>query len=397
MKKILLHEIDFTALDVFKTALTRSFHRRTVYKHKTEKKYIKVWDAGYHQSGRFLDAYEKGFYNEIACMEGVIFDEQGNCRGYATPEGTWPPVLIEDTPNKLEFFKLQSHEKQNTQYNALYNKLIYAIKNTDIVYWDLTKSNIAEINGNYYLVDLCTVGTFSEFRKDPDYPVVMECIPSDFKDFIIFQDKKRTKELLTKAWSIPTEIHNGGSYNDMEYDGEHYKGERKWSVRWDTIMKVSRIIKGKRVLELGSNIGLASIYSMKYAEAKSATAVDRVGRMIDSGILTAKALGEKVQYIHMDLEINDYESILGNDYDVVFCMSILKWVTDKNRFLKYLSNFNFVIYEGHNTVEEDIATFKSVGFEYHKILGATPIYTYSDDKTTRTLILFIKDILLFTP
>ena len=83
----------------------------------------------------------------------------------------------------------------------------------------------------------------------------------------------------------------------------------------------------------------------------------------------------------MDTNTN-YEEKIGYDYDIVFCMSLIHWVKDKNRLMRYLSNFNHVIFEGHESNSVEIAQFKKYGFDKYAILG-------NADKE-RTIILFSK-------
>ena len=49
--------------------------------------------------------------------------------------------------------------------------------------------------------------------------------------------------------------------------------------------------------------------------------------------------------------------------DVVFALSVLNWLDDKQRFVNFLSRFDEVIYEGHDPEEVEIERFRRVGFE----------------------------------
>ena len=51
---------------------------------------------------------------------------------------------------------------------------------------------------------------------------------------------------------------------------------------------------------------------------------------------------KKPQRTNFDEDPN-YETKIGYDYDVVFCMSLLHWVQDKERLLRYLSHFDQVL------------------------------------------------------
>ena len=82
---------------------------------------------------------------------------------------------------------------------------------------------------------------------------------------------------------------------------------------------------------------------------------------------------------------------IGVNFDIVFVMSILKWINEKERFLQYLKNFKNIIYEAHEPNTEVINMFKNIGFNYYKILGETQIGVSYGKNDTRTLFLF-KDI-----
>lgn len=202
--------------------------------------------------------------------------------------------------------------------------------------------------------------------------------------------------LLNKALSIPT---SGGSlaYYSLNVNGQKTKGERSWQERWNIIKKAINY-ENKKILDLGCNTGLCGVYLLKFAKAHSVVGVDRpdndlstngIPRLIESANLLQKAFNVSFKIIQTDLNTQNYEEIIGTNYDIVFCMSILKWVNNKERFLKYLSNFKNIIFEGHESDEIEIKRFKRLGYNY-KILGTTQVgLSYSTD-SIRTLIHFYK-------
>ncbi len=210
-------------------------------------------------------------------------------------------------------------------------------------------------------------------------------------------------DLLKKALSIPSGGSNGKSYYNITINGEKIGGERAWENRWNLI-KDSLNFKNKKILELGCNIGMSSMYILKFRRAKSSVGVDlpneqlaKVGnpRMIEAAHLLQQAFNIPMEIKQLDFNIDNYEQIIGNNYDIVLCTSILKWVNDKQRFLKFLSNFKYVIFEGHDDDKTEIERFNSVGFKYYKILGSTQIgASYTQDQH-RTLICFSKTPLFF--
>jgi SAM-dependent methyltransferase len=204
-------------------------------------------------------------------------------------------------------------------------------------------------------------------------------------------------ELLNKAWKIPTGGAHAKPYYSIDVDGHHFSGERSWDARWSFIQDAMDY-RNARVLELGCNVGLASTYLLKYKEAASATGVDRLDyllaqndmpRLMEAAKLIHQAFGVHVNLVQTDINSSDYEDLLGNDYDVVFCMSFLKWVQDKERLLDYLSTFRNVIFEGHESDEVEIERFAQRGFR-HVILGKTQVGVSYPSDATRTVIYFYK-------
>lgn len=205
--------------------------------------------------------------------------------------------------------------------------------------------------------------------------------------------------LLEKAWQIPTGGAHAKPYYSIELDGHSFPGERSWDARW-ALMKDAASFKNKRILELGCNVGLASVYLLKYRGAESSVGLDRpdpllakedMPRMIEAAQLIQKAFKVSFPIVQTDVNNSSYEEILGYDYDVVICMSFLKWVQDKERLLHYLAHFDHIIYEGHDPDETEISRFQNYGFEY-RILGSTQVGVSYPADATRTMIYFFKPL-----
>ena len=213
---------------------------------------------------------------------------------------------------------------------------------------------------------------------------------------VCLEDPSVKLHFLRLAWKLDTGGGRDKSYNELVVNGVRFPGERKWDLRWNLIKDVISF-KGKKILELGSNVALASVYLLKYRKAASCTAVDLPNaqlaqrgtpHLLRAARLVQRAFGMRVKLLQVDLNKNNYESSIGYSYDVVICMSLLKWVHDKERLLQFLSHFPHVIYEGHDSDDREIARFRAHGFTSHKILGKTHIgVSYASDKK-RTLIYF---------
>lgn len=137
-----------------------------------------------------------------------------------------------------------------------------------------------------------------------------------------------------------------GNYYDITVNGEHFKGTRLWKERWD-ILKENIDFNGLKVLDLGTFLGFVPTFALKYGGAIKATGVDR--NCLDSAIAFAKGFDVKSEFMVLNFDEDNYESMIGYDYDIVFCMSLYHWVKEKDKLISYLANFDQVIYEGHDT------------------------------------------------
>ena len=153
------------------------------------------------------------------------------------------------------------------------------------------------------------------------------------------------------------------AYYAIDFEGYHFPGERPWNERWNRFSNVTDY-EGKTILELGCNMGLLSIYLLKEAGAANSIGVDHDKKILES----AKLISEVFEVNPVFRQINfdsakDWESELSSyKIDIVFALNVLNWVNDKERFLRFLSNFPEVIFEGHDTTEVERKRFEQIGF-----------------------------------
>jgi len=153
------------------------------------------------------------------------------------------------------------------------------------------------------------------------------------------------------------------AYYAIDFEGYNFPGERSWNERWNRFSNVTDY-EGKTILELGCNMGLLSIYLLKEAGAANSIGVDHDKKILES----AKLISEVFEVNPVFRQINfdsakDWESELSSyKIDVVFALNVLNWVNDKERFLRFLSNFPEVIFEGHDTTEVERKRFEQIGF-----------------------------------
>tara|TARA_Y100000389_G_scaffold38883_1_gene33255 strand:+ start:5863 stop:6549 length:687 start_codon:yes stop_codon:yes gene_type:complete len=203
--------------------------------------------------------------------------------------------------------------------------------------------------------------------------------------------------LLKEVFSYNTS--GGGiNYYSIVIDGIKYPGERNWDIRWNILKNIE--YENKRILDIGCNTAITLTYLKKFKKVKYCLGVDMPDELLiktnkTNTIIAAKKLDQAFQvsndYLQIDLNNSDYENEIGTNFDIVFVMSILKWIYDKPRFLNYLKNFNSIIYEAHEPTNEVIEMFSNLGFNDYKILGKTQVGISYGDNQFRHLFLFTKN------
>jgi len=184
----------------------------------------------------------------------------------------------------------------------------------------------------------------------------------------------KLKQLLD-AWRLAQKSNASApalplAYYAIDFKGYHFPGERPWNERWDRLKNVSGY-SGKTILELGCNMGLLSIHLLKEAGAAKCIGVDHDKKILES----AKLISEVFEVNPVFRQINfdsakDWESDLSSyKINIVFALNVLNWVNDKDRLLKFLSNFPEIIFEGHDTTEVERKRFEQIGFNTIEEIG----------------------------
>lgn len=205
--------------------------------------------------------------------------------------------------------------------------------------------------------------------------------------------------ILKEAFSLNTSG-NGKCYYQTKLNNVLYAGERDWDLRWNLLKDIIDY-NNQNVLEIGCNMGIFINYLKKFRNINKAVGVDQPDHMLIQSnkkdtIKAAKLLTkglllkeDSIEYKQLDLNSENYEQIIGENFDIVIAMSIYKWIEDKDRFLKYLSKFNTIIYEGHDSDEEEIKRFSNFGFK-NQIIGKTQVGASYNKDSYRSMILFTK-------
>jgi SAM-dependent methyltransferase len=184
----------------------------------------------------------------------------------------------------------------------------------------------------------------------------------------------RAKELL-EAWRLG-QISDanapglGIAYYSLDVDGVHFPGERTWTDRWDVLRKVADF-NGKRVLELGCNMGLLSTYLLKEGGAAAVLGVDYDADILTSARTVADAFGVHPEFtqVNFDADAGWEERLAQHKPDIVFALNVVNWLSDKERFVRFLVQYPVVIIEGHDDFDTEVARLNAAGPMSCQLLG----------------------------
>jgi len=393
--------IDFSSCEVLKeNKLFYDPYDRLYYKIWEEEAVL--WDRRIGDT--FLLALNVGFYEGLTDINEILISDNNTCVGYSMSPYNCPlhdkdgiiygNVLRHKNKHNFNIFNRAS--EQNAKYRRFYNKLIERAKRTDFFYYDLVQSNVAETERDYYIIDIESVAHIRGLYKIPKYH--RECIPEDYYEFLqnLYKEKIQLwnsgidMKLISQAWSMSTGGLNRKPYYSIIINGKYFDGERAWELRWKQF-RDEIDWKGLKILDLGTCMGIVPAYLLKYFELQSATAIDFNQHHIIATQLVRKAFRipeEKMKIINLDIDNSDYEHILGYDYDVIFCLSFLRWVKKKERFLKYLSNFKHIILEAHDLDGNVEKIFRDIGFIQFHLLGESRIGKSFSENNKRSMYHF---------
>lgn len=145
------------------------------------------------------------------------------------------------------------------------------------------------------------------------------------------------------------------SHADMPYQQIEGVGERDCDHRWAILQPD---VKGKRVLDLGCNLGYFAGRALREGAA-SVLAIDRDGAIVEAAKKLHPALdGNCVQ---MDLD----KTLPGGEYDTCFCLSIWQHMRDGKRpLLEMLKRIPVTYWEDANLTQPDL---EHLGFNVERL------------------------------
>ncbi|MCE3249917.1 MAG: Protein kinase domain, partial [Geminicoccaceae bacterium] len=153
------------------------------------------------------------------------------------------------------------------------------------------------------------------------------------------------------------------TYYALDFGGLRWPGERPWDLRWRVLRQITAL-RGRRVLELGCNLGLLSIFLLKEAGATAALAVDRDPLILEAAAQAALAFAVQPEFRRVDFDRDaGWEAALAAFRpDVVFALSVLNWVEDPARLLAFLGRCDELVYEGHQSARTERRRLRAAGF-----------------------------------
>jgi tRNA A-37 threonylcarbamoyl transferase component Bud32 len=161
----------------------------------------------------------------------------------------------------------------------------------------------------------------------------------------------------------------GIAYYSLDLAGMNFPGERPWVLRWEMISRAVSF-RGKRVVELGCNLGLLSIHA-SLVGAGTVVGADHNQQILDAAAKAAAVFCAEVTFRQVDFDHDaDWETRLGTG-DLVTALSVTYWLRDKERLWNYIGRFPEAVFEGHEPAEEIRTRLKARGFAVIEELGVS--------------------------
>jgi predicted Ser/Thr protein kinase len=162
------------------------------------------------------------------------------------------------------------------------------------------------------------------------------------------------------------------AYYALDFGGLRWPGERPWAERWRVLRQITAV-RGRRVLELGCNLGLLSIFLLREAGAATALAVDRDPLILEAASQAAAGFAVQPEFRRVDFDRDaGWEAALADFRpDVVFALSVLNWVEHPARLLAFLGRCEELVYEGHQSARTERRRLRSAGFTQIELIATS--------------------------
>jgi predicted Ser/Thr protein kinase len=185
----------------------------------------------------------------------------------------------------------------------------------------------------------------------------------------LHDDCSQELQYFRRAWllamnSSASSPNEAIAYYSINFQGYHFPGERPWLERWK-YLSIATDYKGKKILELGCNLSLLSCYLLAESNALEVLSVDTDAEILAAAQLISAAYGVSPYYCRVNFDsTQQWEQRLSIfQPDIVFCLNVLNWVINKDRFKKFLFNFNEIVFEGHDDYQVEKRMFSDNGYD----------------------------------
>lgn len=162
------------------------------------------------------------------------------------------------------------------------------------------------------------------------------------------------------------------AYYSLEFDGVRFPGERNWEQRWSYLRDATRY-SGKRVLELGCNLGLLSTWVLHSAGADAVLGVDHNPDIVAAARRVAAVYDVVPRFAVIDFDRDDgwEDELAAFDPDIVTALNVDHWLQNPERFLSFIGRFSEVIFEGHGSAADEYRKLSRLGFKDIRLIATS--------------------------
>ncbi len=132
-------------------------------------------------------------------------------------------------------------------------------------------------------------------------------------------------------------------------------------------------IKGKKILDIGSNVG-GMLFEINKMGPSKALGIEYDKDKVDiSNIISKIHNFNKITFLQKDVESEDFNNSFNDVFDVVFCLAVVEHLKNKERFIHKLSKIcgKYLFIEGNSGTDIEWLTseLKTAGFSVVRYLG----------------------------
>ena len=157
-------------------------------------------------------------------------------------------------------------------------------------------------------------------------------------------------------------------YYEININNINFPGQRPFYTRMNDIVNN---IKGKRILDIGSNIGLIGLFLIYYHNVEHVTFIEHDVECckIIKDLANLLKIKDKIKIINNDFNKINFKKELGFEFDSVIMLSSFKYFNNKEEQMNYFNEFNNILFEGDDKNLEEYFEqfFVDKNFKINKI------------------------------